>query len=69
MAVNRIGSAVEIEELEWMLNSGSSSEWGDDHNSEWGDDQLPDDNQLIGTQSWTETSPDELMVIYMSNFH
>ena len=61
VAVNRIGSAVEIEELEWMLNSGSSSEWGDD--------QLPDDDQLIGTQSWTETSPDQLVVIYRSNFH
>ena len=44
-----------------MLNSGSSSEWGDD--------QLPDDDQLIGTQSWTETSPDQLVVIYRSNFH
>ena len=61
VAVNRIGSAVEIEELEWMLNSKSSSEWGDD--------QLPDDDQLIGAQSWTETSPDQLMVIYRSNFH
>ena len=52
-----------------MLNSGSSSEWGDDHSSEWGDDQLPDNNQLIGTQSWTEASQDELIVIYRSSFH
>ena len=59
--MNRIGSAAEIGELEWMLNSGSSSEWGDD--------QLPDDDQLIGTQVWTETSPDQLVVIWRSNFH
>ena len=59
--VNRIGSAAEIGELEWMLNSGSSSEWGDD--------QLPDDDQLIGTQGWTETSPDQLVVIWRSYFH
>ena len=69
MAVSRIGSAAEREELEWMINSGGSSEWGDDHSSEWGDDQLPDEDQLIGTQNWTEASKDELMVIYRSNFH
>merc|ERR1712004_958559 len=69
VAVNRIGSAVEIEELEWMINSRSSSEWGDYHSSEWGDDQLPDEDQLIGTQNWTEASQDELMVVYRSNFH
>ena len=69
MAVSRIGSAAEREELEWMINSGGSSEWGDDHSSEWGDDQLPDEDQLIGTQNWTEASQDELMVIYRSNFH
>ena len=39
--LNMMGSAAEIDELEWMLNSGSSSEWGDDH--------LPDDDQ--GTQA------------------
>ena len=67
MAVNRIGSAAEREELEWMLNSRDSSEWGDDHSSEWGDDR--DEDELIGTQHWTETTQDELMVIYRSNFH
>ena len=67
VAVSRIGSAAEREELEWMLNSRDSSEWGDDHSSEWGDDR--DEDELIGTQHWTETSQDELMVIYRSNFH
>ena len=50
-----------MDELERMLNSGSSSEWGDD--------QLPDDDQVIGTQAWTETSQDQLVVIWRSNFH
>ena len=50
-----------------MLNSGDGSEWGDDHSSEWGDDR--DEDELIGTQRWTETTQDELMVIYRSNFH
>ena len=50
--VNRIGSAAEIDKLEWMLHSGISSEWGDDH--------LPDDDQVIGTEAWTETSQDRL---------
>ena len=55
--VNRIGSAAEIDELEYIMNSENS------HESEWDDDCLPEDNQLIGTRAWTDTSPDRLVVI------
>ena len=67
VAVSRIGTDAEREELVWMFNSRDSAEWGDDHSSEWGDDR--DEDQLIGTRHWTETTQDELTVTYRSNFH
>ena len=50
--VTRIGSAAEIDELEYIMNSENS------HESEWEDDRLPEDCPLTGTRSWTDTSPD-----------
>ena len=42
--VNRIGSAAEIDELEYIVNSEDS------HEAKWDDDRLPEGNQLIGTR-------------------
>ena len=60
--VTREGSAAEIDEPEYIVNSEDSQI------SEWEDDRLAEDCPLTGTRSWTDTSSDLLKVTFRPNF-
>ena len=59
--VTRVGSAAEIDELEYIRNAEYSQEPEED-------DRLPEDCPLTGTRSWTDTSSDLLKVTFRPNF-